>query len=172
MYRRISYYLRLNIASPKYFGLNASNPNSFQPNSARCRITSNYHLKASLNPFLDKNGVIHVNGRLSKAPLPFTSRYPILLAAHSIVSLLIIEAHLRILHGGIQLTLSILRKEFWIIRSRNLIKSSINNCVICTRERAALPTQLMGDLPTVRVTPSTHSFLHCGLNYTGPVQIF
>ncbi|XP_011859720.1 PREDICTED: uncharacterized protein LOC105557160 [Vollenhovia emeryi] len=29
----------------------------------------------------------------------------------------------------------------------------------------------MGDLPTPRVTPSSRSFLHCGLDYAGPVQI-
>ncbi|XP_011880820.1 PREDICTED: uncharacterized protein LOC105569200 [Vollenhovia emeryi] len=126
---------------------------------------------AALHPFLDKEGLLRVGGRLKNAPLPFKRKYPILLASHPLVTRLVRTTHIRSLHAGLQLTLAKLRQEFWILRARTLVKSVIYQCVTCTREKAASPLQLMGDLPSPRVTPSSRSFLHCGLDYAGPVQI-
>lgn len=42
---------------------------------------------------------------------------------------------------------------------------------MCVRERAAIPTQLMGNLPEPKVSKSTRSFLHCGIDYAGPLHI-
>lgn len=50
-------------------------------------------------------------------------------------------------------------------------KSRIHQCGTCTRERASIPSQLMGDLPAVRVSAPSRSFLHCGLAYAGPVHV-
>ncbi|XP_011690496.1 PREDICTED: uncharacterized protein LOC105451622 [Wasmannia auropunctata] len=125
----------------------------------------------SLNPFLDADELIRVGGRLRNAPLSFNVKYPILLSSHSLVTLIIRQAHLRSLHAGSQLTIATLRQEFWILRARNLVKSVIHQCVECTRERAAIPSQLMGNLPKVRVSPSTRAFLHCGVDYAGPVAV-
>lgn len=47
----------------------------------------------------------------------------------------------------------------------------MHGCVVCTRERAAVPDQIMGNLPEARVLPSTRAFLHCGVDYAGPVYI-
>lgn len=126
---------------------------------------------SQLRPFLDHDGVLRVGGRIGKAPVSFAMRHPILLASHPLVNLLVEQAHLRMLHAGIQLTMSALRKEFWIIRARSMIRAVINRCVACTRERAATPSQLMGDLPSIRVSAPARSFLHCGLDYAGPAQV-
>ncbi|XP_014487250.1 PREDICTED: uncharacterized protein LOC106751021, partial [Dinoponera quadriceps] len=93
------------------------------------------------------------------------------LASHPLVTLIVENAHQRALHAGLQLTLSTLRREYWILRARNIAKTVIHHCVTCTRERASVPSQLMGDLPSVRVTAPARSFLHCGLDYAGPVSI-
>ncbi|XP_071577544.1 uncharacterized protein [Temnothorax nylanderi] len=124
----------------------------------------------ALRPFLNQDGVLRVGGRLNKAPLPFSFRHPILLSSHPLVTLIARQAHLRTLHAEPQLTLNVLRRDFWIIRARNLVKAVIHICVTCIRERAAIPTQLMGDLPQSRVSAS-RSFAHCSLDYAGPVHI-
>ncbi|XP_011858095.1 PREDICTED: uncharacterized protein LOC105555679 [Vollenhovia emeryi] len=126
---------------------------------------------SSLTPFVDKHGVLRVGGRLQQAPLPYDVRHPIILASHPIVTLLAQRAHIRTLHGGLQLTLTALRSEYWIIRARSLIKSVIHRCVVCVRERASIPTQLMGNLPAVRVSPPPRSFSHCGVDYAGPLHV-
>ncbi|XP_036146040.1 uncharacterized protein LOC118646695 [Monomorium pharaonis] len=125
----------------------------------------------SLRPFLDQDGVVRVGDRLRHALIPFRVRHPILLFSHPLVHLIISQAHLRVLHGGTQLTMSTLRQDYWIIRARSLVRSVIHKCLICARERAAVPTQLMGDLPSMRVSPSPRSFAQCGVDYAGPVQV-
>ena len=55
----------------------------------------------SLNPFLDKNNVLKVGGRLQLSAVPYDNKHPILLARNSHLSkLIIIQAHLSTLHGG------------------------------------------------------------------------
>lgn len=103
--------------------------------------------------------------------MSFAARHPILLTSHPLVQLIIHQAHLRSLHAGLQLTLHILRQEFWILKARSLVKSVIHSCVKCARERADIPTQLMGDFPRCRVSPQTRCFVHCGVDYAGPVFV-
>ncbi|XP_025994180.2 uncharacterized protein LOC113004598 [Solenopsis invicta] len=81
------------------------------------------------------------------------------------------NAHLRSLHAGTQLTLNVMRQEFWLLRGRSVVRAAIHKCVVCARERAAIPTQLMGNLPQVRVSPPSRAFLSCGLDYAGPILI-
>ncbi|XP_029157227.1 uncharacterized protein LOC114929730 [Nylanderia fulva] len=125
----------------------------------------------SLNPFLGEDGLIRVGGRLSHAPLSFSVKHPIILASHPLVALVLYHVHLKSLHAGLQLTLATLRREYWVLRARSLAKLTIFRCVICTRERATIPFQQMGDLPRVRVTPPARAFLNCGLDYAGPVLV-
>lgn len=125
----------------------------------------------SLNPFIGEDGLLRVGGRLTNAPIPFNAKHPIILASHPFVSLIFQQAHLQALYAGTQLTIITLRQQFWLLRARNLVRSIIYKCITCVRERAAQPHQLMGNLPSLRVSPSTWSFLHCGLDYAGPIQI-
>lgn len=78
--------------------------------------------------------------------------------------------HLRALHRGTQITLRILRQQFWICRARNLVKQCIQNCVTCTRQRATLSQQQMGNLPEVRIKPA-RPFACTGIDYAGPFAI-
>lgn len=43
--------------------------------------------------------------------------------------------------------------------------------VICVRERALVPTQLMGTLPAARVTAPSRPFTHSGVDYASPLKI-
>lgn len=103
--------------------------------------------------------------------LPFPSKHPIIFAVHPLVTLIIRQAHLQSLHAGPQLMISTLRQTFWIMRARTMVRAVIHRCIRCSRERAAIPAQIMGNLPAVRVSPPARAFLHCGLDYAGPVQI-
>lgn len=88
-----------------------------------------------------------------------------------VLRLLITELHLRALHAGPTLTLSLLREEFWILRARSVVRSVLYRCVPCTRERAAIPAELMGNLPDVRVNRTAHAFMHTGVDYAGPILL-
>ncbi|XP_029169824.1 uncharacterized protein LOC114939631 [Nylanderia fulva] len=124
-----------------------------------------------LNPFIDPQGIFRVGGRLDHAALSLDEKHTVILPSYSHLTRLIVNAdHRRNLHGGVQLTLAVLRQRYWIPRGRSVVKEQILSCVTCVRWRAATPQQLMGSLPRERVTPSRH-FLHSGVDYAGPIQL-
>ncbi|KAG8177617.1 hypothetical protein JTE90_019644 [Oedothorax gibbosus] len=108
-----------------------------------------------LAPFIDKDGILRVGGRLKNADLKFSEKHPVILCPTNFLTKLIIErTHLETLHGVIQLTLSTIRREFWIIKARSAIKSVIHKCITCWKLKAKISEQLMGDLPAPRVQQS------------------
>jgi len=124
-----------------------------------------------LTPFLDPQGLLRVGGRLKHALLAYDERHPIILPNKSHFTRLVVDAcHLRSLHGGVQLTLGLLRQQYWIPRGRAVVKQRIHQCVTCTRWRTATPQQLMGSLPREPVTPA-RPFRHTGVDYAGPVLL-
>ncbi|XP_055909654.1 uncharacterized protein LOC129944324 [Eupeodes corollae] len=125
----------------------------------------------SLNPFLDNKGTMRVGLRLQNSVLSYEIVHPIIVPARSTLSkLLIREAHLKTLHGGVQLCMHYIRHKFWIPTSRRAVKTYISRCITCFRQIKATSEQLMGSLPRDRVQP-TRAFKHSGVDYAGPVQI-
>ncbi|CAH0729781.1 unnamed protein product, partial [Brenthis ino] len=108
----------------------------------------------TLNIFLDSEGVIRVGGRLEMSSLSFNEKHPILILKESYLSgLLIADAHQKTLHGGPQLMITYLRSKYWIVGARSLIRKYYRGCVTCTRYSNRSTSQLMGQLPSARVTP-------------------
>ena len=126
----------------------------------------------NLNPFFDvSTGCIRVGGRLSRSNLSESQKHPLILPEKSLFSKLIVEdRHLRALHGGVQLTLSLIRESFWIVHARKIVKTVISKCVPCTRHSATTMNQQMANLPSPRVNRSD-VFLHVGVDYAGPIKI-
>lgn len=124
----------------------------------------------SLHPFIDSFELLRLGGRLRNAPIRYDEKHPIIMPKHKISELIALHAHLRPLHGGLQLTLHTLRQSYWIAGARSLVKAIINNCVECIRQRAAVSQQLMCDLPDFRVTPS-RPFTHTGVDYAEPFEL-
>ncbi|XP_012529934.1 uncharacterized protein LOC105833059 [Monomorium pharaonis] len=101
--------------------------------------------------FRDSRGLLRVRGRLKHSLLDLEERHPIILPADSHFTLLIVEdCHRRSLHGVVQLTLSLVRQRYWVLRDRALAKRVIHRCVRGVRWRAAPAPQQMGDLPQER----------------------
>ncbi|XP_014229554.2 uncharacterized protein LOC106654274 [Trichogramma pretiosum] len=124
-----------------------------------------------LHPILDEEGLLRLGGRLQNSLLHYDEKHPYILPSTSFLSLLLArDAHDRTLHGGTQLTLSYLRRRFWITQGRALVKRVIGRCIRCWRYRATPTSQLMGDLPALRVQQS-RPFLHTGVDYAGPINI-
>ncbi|XP_075150473.1 uncharacterized protein LOC142224575 [Haematobia irritans] len=126
----------------------------------------------NLNPFIDGEGLIRVGGRLSNATsLSFNEKHPIILPYESQFSrLLITFIHKITLHGGNQLMLRVLRTEFWIPRSRNLIRSVIAKCRICAICSKRSKEQIMAALPVAR-TIIERPFTRTGVDFAGPFDI-
>ncbi len=118
----------------------------------------------SLNPMLDDNGVLRVGGRQRNAKFSYNSRHPIILSSKHPRS-----EHLHLLHGGPLLLSASLSRRFHIVGGHRAIRSVTRSCVTC--RRSAKPrSQMMGQLPTERITPDA-VFSRVGLDYAGPVYI-
>lgn len=63
-----------------------------------------------------------------------------------------------------------LRREYWIIQTKQAVKAYIHKCTICRRYKNDKVHQLMGELPKPRVTIS-RPFTHTGVDYAGPISI-
>ena len=131
---------------------------------------SNHSNIYNLNPVLI-DGVLRVGGRLRNADLPIGQKHPIILPNnHHFTALIIAEGHVRMMHGGIQLVMSELRREFWIPRMRMAVRRCIKSCIICTRHEAKVMEQQMGNLPIPRIRIS-RPFTNSGVDYAGPIDI-
>ncbi|XP_065370843.1 uncharacterized protein LOC135962859 [Calliphora vicina] len=126
----------------------------------------------TLNPFLDNEGVMRLNGRLAKSPsLVYTERHPILLPYSCRFTLLLTEfVHMISIHGGNQLMLRILRIEYWVPRLRTLVRAVVNRCKRCILDRKRTCTQIMAALPPER-TQISRPFTTTGVDFAGPFDM-
>ena len=87
-------------------------------------------------------------------------------------SLLIVDAHQRSLHIGIEFTLNCVRSKFWIFQEKKTVKRVLRDCFICKRYQArpVLPPP-SPDLPDFRINISSYSFQFVGLDFAGPLLI-
>ncbi|XP_067941083.1 uncharacterized protein [Watersipora subatra] len=127
----------------------------------------------NLNPFLDKNGVMRIGGRLNRSTaLSFPEKHPILLPKSGhFTRLLLQHLHEQVAHQGRCFTLAKMRSSgYWIIGARSIIASLIHQCVTCRSHRAKPPTPQMASLPHERSSPSP-PFSYCGIDCFGPFMV-
>ncbi|XP_043264252.1 uncharacterized protein LOC122404380, partial [Colletes gigas] len=123
-----------------------------------------------LNPFLDAHDVLRVGGRLENATLAWEAKHPIILPKHHVSTMIIRQCHVNTLHGGLQLTISMVKQQFWILGCRTTARKVIHQCMKCVRWRAQTSTQIMQDLTLERSRPA-RAFLNCGVDYAGPYKV-
>ncbi|XP_062542425.1 uncharacterized protein LOC134210390 [Armigeres subalbatus] len=124
-----------------------------------------------LNPFLDSERVLRVGGRLKLSQLPYHAKHPALLPAHHPLTRLIAEnTHIKLLHGGGRHLLATIRRDFWPLNGRRLVRSIVRNCFRCTRLNPESVEQQIGQLPAQRVIPGK-PFEVTGVDYAGPVYL-
>ncbi|XP_054279079.1 uncharacterized protein LOC128997465 [Macrosteles quadrilineatus] len=124
-----------------------------------------------LLPFLDKDGLLRVGGRLSNAYLNFNSKHPILLPKQHFVTNLIIDYyHILFLHCGPQSLQSLISQRYWILSARSKIRNRIFRCLRCYRIKPKVTAPLMADLPASRVLPS-RAFESSAVDFAGPFNV-
>ena len=122
-----------------------------------------------LYPFIDDEGILRVGGRLAQSQtIPDEMKFPAILPKNCrLAELLARQVHVDTMHGGLQLCIAELRRNFWVISSRALFKELLRDCVTCFAFNSKQARPLMGDLPEVRIKPSP-PFTHTGLDFAGP----
>ncbi|XP_058827081.1 uncharacterized protein LOC131687057 [Topomyia yanbarensis] len=124
-----------------------------------------------LSPFIDQRGTLRVGGRLRLSDESFHAKHPALLPSyHPFTRLLLTSYHLKLLHGGGQLTLATVHEEYWPLNGRRMMRSIIRSCVKCVRADPVPIQQRIGQLPVPRITAS-RPFTVTGVDYAGPVYL-
>ncbi|XP_071579335.1 uncharacterized protein [Temnothorax nylanderi] len=68
----------------------------------------------ALHPFLDREGLLRVGGRLKNANISYENKHQLILPArHRLTRLIIEQEHKRLLHAGPQATLAAIRDRYW-----------------------------------------------------------
>ena len=120
----------------------------------------------------ETSGLVHSRGRLHHSLLDEGTKFPILIPTKShLARLLIVQAHEKCLHGGVQETLALVRSQYWMPKCRQTIKGVINQCTVCKRvegRRFGYPGP--PPLPAERVQLS-RPFEHVGIDYSGSITI-
>ncbi|XP_064469952.1 uncharacterized protein LOC135384694 [Ornithodoros turicata] len=119
--------------------------------------------------FHDDEGILRMQGRLQYGVFPDAVKHPIVLPSnHPITAMIIRQTHLRLLHAGVQGTLTDLREAYWVIRGRQVVKRVVHGCRVCRRAKARACTEIAGPLPRDRVSAAA-PFDVTGTDYAGPL---
>ena len=126
-----------------------------------------------LDPFLDKDELLRVGGRLLRGPLLNHEKHPVILPKkEAIVTLIIQHYHEDIAHLGRTSTLGELRtRGYWIISGGSQVRKLVDHCQHCRGLRGKPENQKMADLPEDRVSTMEPPFTRCGADMFGPFII-
>jgi hypothetical protein len=121
---------------------------------------------------MDEQNILRCGGRIDNAPLSETTRYPYLLPTkHTFTTLVIMDAHLNQLHGGVNITVTHLRQTYWIPKIRQSVKTILRKCVTCHKVIGkAYPKPDPPPLPQERVQ-ETIPFSVTGVDFAGPLYV-
>ena len=128
-------------------------------------------VKNSLQLFSDQDNLLGVKTRISDIEtFLYDKKYPVLLNSGSyFTKLVILNAHISGSHSGVASTLSFIRSNYWIVRERQVAKSSIQKCFLCKYVQGKV---LLGPetptLPEFRIK-CNHSFEFVEVDYAGPI---
>ncbi|XP_002732568.2 protein HIRA [Saccoglossus kowalevskii] len=125
-------------------------------------------LQKQLKLFLDDKSILRIGGRLQNTDFPFETMHPILLPGkHRFTTLIILDAHHLLNHGGPLTTVNKIREKYWITAIRRHVNSTLRSCVVCKKvDGTPFPLPTQAPLPDFRVKEAV-PFEFCGTDYTG-----
>ena len=104
--------------------------------------------------------MIRVRGRVDEAIVSYDTKHPALLPSNHWLSWLIRKhAHQRG-HNGVVATTTKTRKKFLILKANKLSKAVKFKCGFCGELEHRTETQLIANLPALRLAPYTPPLLH------------
>ena len=123
------------------------------------------------NLFVDTDGIIRVKSKFHKWTYG-DKKFPIFLPRDSPLTTLIVwDAHTRLLHAGCYTMLNELRKVYYIPSYFSLVKHTIKSCIHCKRFNARSIKLNQNAYRDFRVDPPQIPFANLFLDYNGPFKV-
>lgn len=124
-------------------------------------------------PYIDRDGVIRMRGRIGAAWYASSdAKYPIILPkSHQVTLLLVDYYHRRYHHANHETVVNEMRQRFEISHLRTVVKQTARRCVRCHIQTAVPRPPPMASLPEQRLTPMVRPFTFVGLDYFGPLTV-
>ncbi|XP_066910473.1 uncharacterized protein [Clytia hemisphaerica] len=116
-------------------------------------------------PFLDKNGILRIGGRLKNAPVSLEAKHQIVIPKGHVASLTAEKYHKENGHSGVNQILSEVIQKYWILCGRQVINTVIKACVECQRFKNKPEIPMMADLPTSRMQLNQPPFTNTGVGF-------
>ena len=113
------------------------NLEKFQERDSARRRNDTLKKKSSLyklDPFVDKNGLLRIGGRIRRADVPLEVKHPLILPKKSHISDLIVRYFHESVghHQGRGVTHNTIRQAgYWIVDGRSTVARTISKCVTC-----------------------------------------
>ena len=123
----------------------------------------------SLKPILDDKGLYHIGSRMVHNPMCEDQTF-LLPTTHTLTGLLMRDSHVKSGHRGRDTTLARFRSKYWTPHGPKLAKAIVNNCQACKLRKPVLAKQVMGKIPSERLSPSA-PFAHVMLDLFGPFLV-
>ena len=101
-----------------------------------------------LTPFLDKEGVIRVGGRVENMDTSDESKHPALLSASHHISRLITRYMHEQGHLSVSTTTAKVRRRYWILQGHRLAKTVKFRCMTCRAAECKREKHMMANLPS------------------------
>ncbi|XP_066922166.1 uncharacterized protein [Clytia hemisphaerica] len=121
-------------------------------------------------PFLDKNGILRIGGRLENASVSFEARHQIVIPKGHVASLIAEKYHKENGHSGVNQPLSEVRQKYWILCEGQVIKTVIETCMECQRFKNKPEIPMMADLPASRMQLNQPPFTNT-VDLSGPILV-
>ena len=133
-------------------------------------VLANSKLRA-LSPYLDKEQLLRVGGRLSNSALTHSQQHPLITSGRDIlVTMLFNYLHIRLGHCGPTLLLCAAGTRFHVLGARTLSRDVCRQCITCRKVAPKPLPQYMADLPPDRVNQAP-AFTVTGVDFAGPVTL-
>lgn len=136
----------------------------------RQESVSNRSVLSALDPFIGEQGLVRVGGRLQECTAD-VQKHPIVLPKHHVAELIVRGLHEASAHVGVNHTLSLLRKKFYLPAGYSVVKSIIGRCIPCKMHHGNTMSQKMANLPSARVRVDDPPFANVGIDYFGPMLV-
>lgn len=123
---------------------------------------------SKLEPQMDSDGLMRIQGRLQGSLLGTDEKNPIIIPKGHFALLLARYTHSAHNHAGVNSLLVHLRNHYWIVSARTICKRVIHQCVSCRRHDSRAARESTAPLPAIRVRPAP-PFSITGLDHGGPL---